>query len=320
MMLPEVALDPLGFDLQGPNVVVIGGGHGLAQVLEAAQMYAGDISAVVTVADDGGSSGRLTSTLEIPPPGDIRKCLLALSPEPSIWRELFSYRFEATDVAGHSLGNLMLAALQEIFDGDFPTAVRIAGSLLGARGNVIPVAPRSLHLRAKIDGRWVDGQATIAQIRGTITELELEPADEPASIEALKAIRNADQVIIGPGSLFTSVISALIVPGITEAIEDAAGRIIFIANLVTQDGETLSLKGIDHLKTLQQMTGLARTGDIVAHRGPLQVPEPVRQLHYLVEDAEDVGWELVDGDIADVESAWPQHDAFKLAEILRELV
>ncbi|NIA25942.1 MAG: uridine diphosphate-N-acetylglucosamine-binding protein YvcK [Gammaproteobacteria bacterium] len=320
MTLPEVALDPLGLDIQGPNVVAIGGGHGLAQVLEAVQVYAGEIAAVVTVADDGGSSGRLTSSLPIPPPGDIRKCLLALSPEPSIWRELFSYRFEATDVAGHSLGNLMLAALQDIFEGDFPTAVRVAGSLLGCRGEVIPAASRSLRLRAKIDGRWIDGQAAITRTRGTITELQLKPDDEPASVEALRAIHNADQLILGPGSLFTSVISALLVPGIVEAIEHGSGRLIFVGNLITQDGETLGLDGIDHLKALHEMTGLTRTGVIVAHQGPLQVPGPVRQLLYPAEEIGTLGWEIAECDVADLESDWPQHDAIKLGTTLGGLV
>jgi len=319
MTLPEVALDPLGFDLQGPSVVAIGGGHGLAQVLEAVQLYAGSIAAVVTVADDGGSSGRLTSTLEIPPPGDIRKCLLALSPEPSIWRELFSYRFEATDVAGHSLGNLMLAALQDIFEGDFPTAVRIAGSLLGARGDVIPAAPRSLHLRAEIDGRWVDGQAAITKTRGKITSMRLEPDDEPASVDALRAIRTADQVILGPGSLFTSLISALMVPGIVEALDEASARLVFVANLTTQDGETLHLDGIGHIAALRQMTGLSRTGVIVAHRGDLHVPEPLRQLTYGADEVETLGWYLVQEDLADVGAGWPQHDAIKLGKTLGEL-
>ncbi len=320
MTLPEVALDPLGFDMDGPSVVAIGGGHGLAQVLEAVQLYAGDITAIVTVADDGGSSGRLTSAMEIPPPGDIRKCLLALSPEPSIWRELFSYRFDSTDVAGHSLGNLMLAALQEIFDGDFPTAVRIAGSLLGARGEVIPAAARSLHLRAEVDGRWVDGQVAVARSRGVISRLELEPANESASDDAIRAIHRADQVILGPGSLFTSVISALIVPGMVEAVNDASGRLVFIANLVTQDGETLDLDGIGHLAALRTIGGLTRAGDILAHKGLLDVPDPVRQLDYPAEEVLQSGWELVEEDVADAGTPWPQHDPFRLGALLRDLL
>ncbi len=318
MILPEVALDPLGSDMDGPRVVAIGGGHGLAQVLEAVQLYAGDISAVVTVADDGGSSGRLTSTMEIPPPGDIRMCLMALSPEPSVWRELFAYRFMETDVAGHSLGNLMLAAMQDVFGG-FPTAVRVAGSLLGARGDVIPVAGRSLHLRAEIDGRWVDGQVAIATTRGTITRVLVEPATEIASAAATAAIRYADQIILGPGSLFTSVISALIVPGIVEAIEASHAQLVLVANLTTQDGETFDLDGPGHIEALQRIASLERTGVIVANDATVDVADPIRPLHYPVDEVEALGWRLVERNLVDAGATWPQHDPITLGATLAEL-
>ncbi len=318
MMLPEVALDPLGLEMDGPRVVAIGGGHGLAQVLEAVQLYAGDISAIVTVADDGGSSGRLTSTLEIPPPGDIRMCLMALSPEPSVWRELFAYRFVSADVAGHSLGNLMLAAMQEIF-GDFPTAVRIAGRLLGAQGAVIPVAGRSLHLRAEIDGNWVDGQVAIATTRGSITRLLVEPDTETASADATAAIRYADQIILGPGSLFTSVISALIVPGIVDAIESSNAQLVFAANLTTQDGETFDVDGPGHVEALSRIAGLEKTGVIVANGAAVNVPAPIRRLEYPVDEVEALGWKLVERNLVDAGAPWPQHDPITLGATLAEL-
>ncbi len=318
MTLPEVALDPLGLDIEGPRVVAIGGGHGLAQVLQAVQLYAGEVSAIVTVADDGGSSGRLTSVLPIPPPGDIRKCLMALSPEPSVWRELFAYRFDTTDVAGHSLGNLMLAAMHDIF-GSFPTAVRIAGTLLGARGDVIPVADRSLHLRADIDGQWVDGEVAITRTRGTINSLAIEPADEHASAAALHAIRFADQIILGPGSLYTSVISALIVPGMVDTIDAAAGKLVFVANLTSQDAETLDMDGRAHLEALGRLTGLRRTGVIVANSATFDVPEPVHQLRYRADDVEALGWRMVERDLLDTEAEWPQHDPIALGAQLADL-
>jgi len=299
-------------------VAAIGGGHGLAQVLEAVQLYAGDISAIVTVADDGGSSGRLTSTLEIPPPGDIRMCLMALSPEPSVWRELFAYRFASSDVAGHSLGNLMLAAMQDVF-GDFPTAVRIAGRLLGARGAVIPVAGRSLHLRAEIDGNWVDGQVAIATTRGTITRLLVEPDGETAAADAVAAIRYADQIILGPGSLFTSVISALIVPGIVDAIESSNAQLVFAANLTTQDGETFDLDGPGHVQALSRIAGLGKTGVIVANGAAIDVPDPIRRLEYPVGEIEALGWRLVERDLVDTGATWPQHDSIALGATLAEL-
>ena len=190
MTTPETALESelLNLTADGPRVVAIGGGHGLAQALEAALSYASHVTAVVTVGDDGGSSGRLTSTLEIPPPGDIRKCLLALSPEPTVFRELFGYRFDSTDVAGHSLGNLMLAALTGLLGDDFEAAVRVASGMLGTVGQVIPVARKSLHLQAVVDGALVDGQAAITKSRGNLSELRLVPADEPANPHAIEAV------------------------------------------------------------------------------------------------------------------------------------
>lgn len=314
-MLPEVALDPIDLALDDTSVVAIGGGHGLAQVLEAVQAYAGKIAAVVTVADDGGSSGRLTSVMDIPPPGDIRKCLLALSPEPSVWRELFAFRFEHGDIAGHSLGNLMLAALQDILGGDFRTAVRVAGGLLGTRGDVVPAAEQSLHLRAKIDGVWVEGQAAITKSRGRFESLELQPSDVEANPEAVEAIAGADQIIIAPGSLYTSVISTLIVPGIAEAIDQAPGRLVVVGNLATQDGETIGMTGPEHIEALQTIGGLSKVGTIVAHEGDIIVPDPLQPLSF-----DDVpGWDVIGAELLDATAAWPQHDPFKLGAVLREL-
>ncbi|MFQ5968415.1 MAG: uridine diphosphate-N-acetylglucosamine-binding protein YvcK, partial [Acidimicrobiia bacterium] len=227
---PQTQLSPLELSPGGPAVVAIGGGHGLAQALEAVLAYASSVTGIVTVADDGGSSGRLTSTLDIPPPGDVRKALLALSPEPSVFGELFAYRFEDTDVAGHSLGNLILASLTDLL-GDFTTAIRTAEVMLGALGRVIPAAPTSLHLQATIDGTIVEGQATINSTRGRIEEMKLIPEDTKATREALDAITEADQIVIGPGSLYTSLITALMVPGIPEAVEAARGRLIWVMNL-----------------------------------------------------------------------------------------
>ena len=258
MTTPETFLEPKLLQLakDGPRVVAIGGGHGLAQALEAALSYASHVTAVVTVGDDGGSSGRLTSALEIPPPGDIRKCLLALSPEPTVFRELFGYRFESTDVEGHSLGNLMLAALTELLGDDFEAAVRVASGLLGTVGQVVPVARHSLHLQAVIDGRLVDGQAAITKTRGSLSQMRLVPDDEPANPHAIDAVQSADQILIGPGSLFTSVIAALAVPGMSEALQTAPGHVVFIANLVTQDGETLGMTCSEHLEALRRVGGV----------------------------------------------------------------
>ena len=233
MTLPETQLESLGLDDAGPAVVAIGGGSGLAQSLRAIQCFAGDIAAIVSVADDGGSSGRLAPALDIPPPGDLRKAILALAGEPSLWGELMAHRFTKSDVSGHSLGNLILAGLTEII-GDFETALRTAERLLAATGRTIPVATEALQLSAVVDGRSVSGQVAIASQTGHITELSVQDAAK-ANPAAVAAIREADMVVLCAGSLFTSVICNLIVPGIVEAINDTETPLVAVLNLVTED-------------------------------------------------------------------------------------
>ncbi len=318
MTTPETSLesDLLQLTDDGPRVVAIGGGHGLAQALEAALSYASHVTAIVTVGDDGGSSGRLTSALEIPPPGDIRQCLLALSPEPTVFRELFAYRFESTDVAGHSLGNLMLAALTELLGDDFDTAVRVASGMLGTVGEVVPVARQSLHLQAVIDGQLVDGQAAITKTRGTLTEMRLFPEDEWANPQAIEAVQSADQILIGPGSLFTSVMAALLVPGMADALHSAPGHVIFICNLVTQDGETLGMTCADHLEALRRIGGVEVTGTIVAHQAEIDIEPPLEQVRVDRVDLSGMGWDVVEAGLVDSQADWPQHDPIRLGQVL----
>ncbi|MGA7271266.1 MAG: uridine diphosphate-N-acetylglucosamine-binding protein YvcK, partial [Acidimicrobiia bacterium] len=249
--LPETQLEALMLDPEGPSVVAVGGGHGLAAALEAIQLYAGRVSAVVSVADDGGSSGRLTGTMGIPAPGDIRRCLLALTPEPSLMSELFAHRFQSGDVSDHSLGNLMLAALTELF-GDFGAAVETAGRLLGAVGEVLPATKTPVGLQAVIDGETIRGQVNIALNRGGIQSLELVPQDPQPNLRALEAIAGADQVVLGPGSLFTSVIAALLVPDLASAVMNSPAQRVWVANLVTQDGETWEMDGPAHVEALAE--------------------------------------------------------------------
>ncbi len=322
----ETELDPLleslGVDFEGPAVVAIGGGHGLAQVLLAAQEYAYGLTAIVSVADDGGSSGRLAPALEIPPPGDMRRCLLALTPKPSVWRDLFGYRFGESDVAGHSLGNLVLAALTDI-TGDFEDALRTAELYLGAVGTVVPVARRPLRLVATIDGRTVDGQAAISDTRGQITELRVEPGDVPVNPRALDAIAAADQIVLGPGSLYTSTIAALSVPGVVAAINAADARVVYVCNMITQDAETIAMSAVAHLDALTGLTGLRMPDAIVASTSEIEVPAPLEPVRLdLLVDKEALdrrGVDVVTADLADPTAAWPRHDAVRLGLVLREL-
>lgn len=313
-LLEIVTLDP-----DGPAVVALGGGHGLEQVLTGLQAYAGSIAAVVTVADDGGSSGRLTQAIGIPPPGDLRRCLLALSPEPGLWSEMFEFRFTEGDVAGHSLGNLLLAAMSDLY-GDFETALNVAELALGAIGSVIPASRRSLHLQAVIDGKVVDGQAAITRERGEISELRLLPPEQAtANPRALAAIAEADQIVIGPGSLFTSVISAVMVPGIVEAVNASGAQVVYVCNVTTQDGESLGLSASDHCRNLVQFTGLTPVFTMLVHSGgeeayppeavPVAPPDDLSGMNVRVEIA----------DLVDHTAAWPQHDPIKLGIELRKL-
>ncbi len=317
----ETGPDPLLVALQerrGPHVVAVGGGHGLAQVLTAAVSYAGRIDAVVSVADDGGSSGRLAPALDIPPPGDIRKCLVALTPEESVWKRLFEYRFVGADVSGHSLGNLIIAALAEI-EGSFEGALRSSERLLGSLGSVIPASPLHLRLAATLDGREVVGQVEIAKSRGTITAMRLIPDDPPVTATAVTALEGADQIVLGPGSLYTSVIAALLVPGITPAINRSSARLVLVANLITQDGETLQMDAAEHLDALLHLTGVRPPSAIVAPREPVAVEPPLAPVPVDEDVLATYGVDVVFGDLRDPNADWPQHDPERLAEILRVL-
>lgn len=314
---PETALEPLLLDPSGPAVVAIGGGHGQASALEAIQTYAGSISALVSVADDGGSSGRLTH-LGIPPPGDLRRCLLALTPDPSLWSELFAHRFTQGDISDHSLGNLILVALTDLF-GDFSTAVDTAARMLGALGDVIPVADHPVTLSAVIDDIAVSGQAAITNTEGHISSLSIEPSDTMASRRALEAVAGANQIVIGPGSLYTSVISALMVQMLAPAVMEAEAQRVFVLNMVTQEGETTGMSGKDHIDALAEHVGIEGSGVVVAHDGPIDVPAGHELVRVSSEDAARHGWELVLADVNDVWSDWPQHDPMKLGRVLEKL-
>ncbi|HHC08114.1 MAG TPA: YvcK family protein [Actinobacteria bacterium] len=314
---PELLLEELLVDDPGPRVVAVGGGHGLAAALAGIRGYAGRVDAVVTVADDGGSSGRLAA-LDIPPPGDIRQCLVALTPDDSVWRRLFEYRFEGADVTGHSLGNLLLAALADL-EGSFEGALEAAGRLLGSVGSVIPAAPTRLRLHADLDGRRVEGQVAISLARGRIRRLWVEPGTVRASPRALEALEAADQIVLGPGSLYTSVLATLVVPGIVEAINRSRAELVFVMNLTTQDGETLGMGAAEHLAALLDLTGLRVPGAIVASAEPIRVDPPLEPVRVDPEALATFGVDVVLADLLDRSSARPAHDPDKLGGVLGSL-
>jgi uncharacterized cofD-like protein len=226
-------------------VVALGGGHGLATALRAIRRYAGSITAVVSVADDGGSSGRLRRDLGVAPPGDIRRCLVALAGTDSVWSRAFEHRFREGDLEGHALGNLVLVGLAETL-GSFPDALDEAGRLLGAVGRVLPATLEPVVLKAELTSEVVEGQVAVANSEG-IRRLELVPVDVAATPDAVDAIATADQVVYAPGSLYTSVLPVLCVAGLRDAIATSPARVVQVANLRPQVPETAGMGVADHL-------------------------------------------------------------------------
>ena len=238
---------------RGPRIVAIGGGTGLSTLLRGLKEVSSNITAVVTVADDGGSSGKLREELGVPPVGDIRNCIAALADAEPAMASLMQYRFPAKEsepgIAGHAFGNLLIAAMADIA-GDFEEGVRLSNRVLAVRGQVVPVAPRALNLSAELgDGTILEGQSRIMRSRG-IRRVWLSPAKVEASPEAVEAIRAADLIIMGPGSLYTSLLPSLLVPGIRSAIEGASGLRVYVSNVATQPGETEGYTLSEHVAAL----------------------------------------------------------------------
>jgi uncharacterized cofD-like protein len=241
---------------RGPKIVVVGGGTGLSTMLRGLKEYSANITAVVTVADDGGSSGRLRREIGVLPPGDIRNCLAALSDEEKLMTELFQYRFRAGDgLVGHSFGNLFLTAMSEV-TGDLEQAIAASSKVLAVRGEVLPATLSDMHLWADLaDGRHIEGESNITDARGKIVRLGCTPANPPALPKAVKAIQEADLIIIGPGSLYTSIIPNLLVPQISAAIAQSQAPKIYVCNIMTQAGETQGYSVGDHIRAIDSACG-----------------------------------------------------------------
>ena len=244
------------FLAQGARVVVIGGGTGLSTMLRGLKRYTSNITAIVTVADDGGSSGKLQKQLNILPPGDIRNCLVALADAEATMTDLFQYRFRGTGTGeglrDHAFGNLFIAALSEISDGDFLQALRQASRVLNIRGRVLPSTLAHVCLRGEMeDGSVVTGETSIAHSELKVKRISLTPADAPPLPEVLEAIQSADVIVIGPGSVYTSVLPNLLVHGIPEALHRSRAKKVYICNVMTQAGETAGYSASDHVKAIE---------------------------------------------------------------------
>ncbi|NMP22668.1 gluconeogenesis factor YvcK family protein [Sulfobacillus harzensis] len=240
---------------RGPKIVALGGGTGLPVVLRGLKNYTSNLTAVVTVADDGGSSGRLRGDLGVLPPGDIRNCMVALADTEPLMEELFQHRFQSGELKGHSFGNLFLAAMEQTA-GDFVTALRESSRVLAVRGTVLPATLEKVTLWAELEtGEKIWGESKIGRSPARIRRLGMEPEDATPLAEAVQAIMEADMVVLGPGSLYTSVIPNLLVRPIQEAIRHTPAVRVYVANVMTQPGETTHYTVRDHLDALERQVG-----------------------------------------------------------------
>ncbi|MBE9167242.1 YvcK family protein [Pleurocapsales cyanobacterium LEGE 06147] len=311
---------------KGPKIVAIGGGTGLSTLLRGLKKYSNNITAIVTVADDGGSSGRLRREIGVLPPGDIRNCLAALADEEKLLTELFQYRFQAGDgLVGHSFGNLFLTAMSEI-TGDLEQAVAASSQVLAIRGKVLPATLSDVRLWAELDdGRIVEGESNIPKAKGRIRNLGCLPSNPPALPAAIKAIEEADYIIIGPGSLYTSIIPNLLVPEICEAIAHAPVPRIYVCNIMTQPGETEGYTIADHIRAIDRVCNRKLFDAVLVHR---QSPSPQSLQRYAQEnshpvflDREDVanlGRRIVLANVMDEDEStgYVRHNSHRLARVL----
>ncbi len=318
-----------------PAVVALGGGHGLAASLTALRHVTPRLTAVVTVADNGGSSGRLRRELGVLPPGDLRMALAALCGDDAwgqTWASALQHRFRSTgDLHDHALGNLLIVALWELLGGHEPDAAvsadaHVAGldwvaRLLGARGRVLPMSAVPLDVTARVRGadpgrpralEHVRGQVEVASTVGQVVSVALDPPDPPACVEAVSAVREADCVVIGPGSWFTSVLPHLLVPALSDALHATKGRRVVTLNLAPQPGETDGFSPEAHLEVLAAHAPDLRVDVVLGDRAVVGDPRVLRGA------ARQLGAELVLANVAATDGS-PRHDGLRLAAAYREI-
>jgi uncharacterized cofD-like protein len=308
---------------RGPRIVAIGGGHGLSALLRGLKNYTNNLTAIVTVADDGGSSGELRRSIGILPPGDIRNCLAALSNDEALLTQMFQYRFAGTaGLNGHSLGNLLITALTDI-TGSFEEAVAESGRVLAVHGQVLPATLHDVRLVADISianskkQLRVTGESRIPKVAGKVRRIWLDPESAPAFPPAVAAILSADLIVVGPGSLYTSILPNLLVSDLSDAIRASRALKFFVCNVATQRGETDGFSGKDHLKTIENHIG-GNLFDIIIcnqlYKGDL--PEGVDWVK--PEDDLDQEYAVYRSDLVDIENPW-RHDSTRLSQVVMDL-
>jgi uncharacterized cofD-like protein len=309
----------------GPKIVAIGGGHGLATLLRGLKTVSHNIYAVVTVADDGGSSGRLRKSLGILPPGDVRNCLAALSDDEDLLAQLFQYRFANDDksLKGHSFGNLFISSMAEV-TGSFEQAIAESGRVLAVSGRVLPATLENVHLIADIQKPAskeiirVVGESKVTETAGIIQRVMLEPNNPAAYPEVIQSVLSADLIVIGPGSLYTSILPNLLVRDITSAIRASQALKIFACNVATQVGETEGFSCGDHLRVIEDHVGSNIFDIIVANKiKPGEYHQNVEGVE--TEDELSTKYNVYTSDLIDIEHPW-RHDPEKITKVLIDLL
>ena len=324
---PEVA----GGGAPGPALVAIGGGTGLSALLRGLKHHVAtprlrQITGVVTVTDDGGSSGRLRRELGVLPPGDIRNCIAALADDEDLLTRLFQYRFpNGGGLLGHSFGNLFLTALTGL-TGDFHQAILEAERVLSVRGKIFPATVHDVRLRGRgLSGTVYEGESAVGTSGEQLAALELDPPSPPAFPQAVAALERADVILLGPGSLFTSIVPNLLIPGIRQAVVKAKAPVILLLNLMTQPGETDGMMGADHLQAIERHAGAGLVDMVLANAQP--IPDSLLA-HYAEtgsacvqverEQLEGMGLRVVEADLL-AEGDLIRHDSAKLARAVLDL-
>jgi len=308
--------------LKNLKIVALGGGSGLSTLLRGLKRYSRDITAVVNVADDGGSSGRLRNEFGVLPPGDVRNCLVALSEEESLMSRLFQYRFPARGtLAGHSFGNLFLTAMSAIL-GSFDSAIANCGEVLAIRGKVLPVTLFSVVLEAELEsGKKVKGESRVSKVKEKIERISLDPLSPPAAPSVISVLTNADIIIFGPGSLYTSIIVNFLIDGVVDAIKSSRAYKIYVCNIMTQPGETINYKLSDHVAAIEKHSYSGIVDCVIANEG--KVPERLAKRY------EKYGACQVKNDKIHIETVkeslfsseiYARHDPHKLAEVLVKII
>ena len=308
---------------RGPRIVVIGGGTGLSALLRGLKDYSRNITAIVTVADDGGSSGELRKNIGILPPGDIRNCLTALSNDEEMLTQLFQYRFgENMGLGGHSLGNLLISALTEL-TGSFEEAIAETGRVLAVQGQVLPSTLHNVSLVAdvRLPDKNVEvrikGESQIPKIGGQIRRMWIEPGNPTAFPPSLSAILSADLIIVGPGSLYTSLMANLLVPDLVEALRASRAYKFYVCNVATQPGETDNFSCEDHVEVLDRQIG-AHIFDLVICNQCIQSEPPNGVKWVLVNSSRESGYPIYQTDLLDERNPL-RHDSVKLAKTIMDL-